>query len=79
MPKEIEFEAPKGFLPPEDSEPGKPFEVLATIRLKEDGKLCLEALDGAPVGEKYADKESKPEMPDDEDDFLGAVEKRMTA
>lgn len=77
MKKEIEFEAPEGFAPPEDSEPGKPFEVLATIRMKEDGKLCLEALDGAPVGEKYADKET--EMPDDEDDFLGAVEKRMTA
>lgn len=77
MPKEIEFPAPKGFAPPEDSEPGKPFEVLATIRQKEDGTLCLEALDGAPVspeedGEAVTEENTEP-------DFLGAVEKGMGA
>ena len=76
MPKEIEFDAPKGFAPPEDSEPGKPFEVLATIRQKEDGKLCLEAVDGVAV--TAAEKSETPEMEESEDEgFLAAVEKKF--
>jgi hypothetical protein len=74
MPKEIEFESPEGFAAPEDTEQGKSFEVLATLRQKEDGKLCLEAIDGVAV--TSAEAKETPEM-EEEEDFLGAVEKGM--
>lgn len=90
MKTEISFDAPKGFAPPEDSEPGKPFEVMATVRMGDDGKLVLEALDGAtldaneegdPDGDAAEDKagEMSGDMAEGapEEGFLGAIEKGM--
>lgn len=79
MAKEIEFPAPEGFAPPENSEPGNPFEVLATIRQKENGMLCLEALDGAPVSPEEDGETSEAENSEEDGGFLGAVEKGMSA
>jgi len=59
--KEIEFQAPKGFSPPEDSTPGQPFEVMASVRMKENGMLCLEAIDGVSVS-----PEEQAETPEEE-------------
>jgi len=46
MPKRIEFDAPEGFVLPEGKGVGDDVEVLATVRAKSDGRLCLVELDG---------------------------------
>jgi hypothetical protein len=77
--KEVEFPAPQGFAAPEDTEPGKSFEVMATVRMKDDGKVCLEAIDGVPVS--YKEESETPEMETAEGEdpgFLAAIEKGMT-
>lgn len=43
--KRIEFDLPDGFVVPEDLSSNQQFEALATIKLKDDGKACLVALD----------------------------------
>jgi len=75
MKKEIEFKAPEGFVVPEDVEPGKPFEAMATLRQKEDGTLCLEAIDGAPLSKDGGDYD-KDDAPTDTPPpgFLDSVE-----
>jgi hypothetical protein len=45
----VDFPMPEGFAPPDDVKPGKEFQALATLKVDEDGDLCLIALDGAPV------------------------------
>lgn len=47
---------PKGFQPPNTARPGESFEIVATVRMTEDG-LRLEALDGMKI-------EEEPEMDD---------------
>lgn len=74
---EVKFAAPDGFAPPEDTEPGKSFEVLATVKQTEDGTLELEALDGVPVGGE--ESAGEPDTSEDTSDFLGAVEKGMAS
>lgn len=49
---------PKGFQPPNTARPGEPFEIVATVRMTEDG-LRLEALDGMKIEEA-----PEPEMDD---------------
>jgi len=74
--KHVKFPAPKGFTTPEDSEPGKPFEVLATVALLEDGMLQLQALDGAALAEAVDEEVVEDtETPG----FLGAIERGMPA
>lgn len=46
MPKRIEFDAPEGWALPEGKAIGDDVEVLATVRAKSDGRLCLVELDG---------------------------------
>lgn len=46
MPKRIEFDAPDGWSLPEGKATGDDVEVLATVRAKSDGRLCLVELDG---------------------------------
>lgn len=46
MAKRIEFDAPDGFVLPEGKGAGDDVEVLATVRAKSDGRLCLVELDG---------------------------------
>ena len=72
----VKFAAPAGFAPPEDTEPGKSFEVLATVKQTDDGMLELEALDGVAVGGEEPSDE--PDMSDKAPGFLGAIEKGMS-
>ncbi len=58
MPKRIEFDAPEGFSLPEGKQVGDDIEVMATIRVKPDGRLCLVEIDGHRM----------PGYRDDEDD-----------
>lgn len=59
MAKRIEFDPPKDWSPPEGKDsPGDEPEVLATVRIKKGGRLCLVALDGKRL----------PGYSDDEDD-----------
>lgn len=83
MSKEIKFPMPDGFAAPEDAQPGKPFEVMATVMMSEDGMLALSAIDGAPVA-SASDDDDEEEMDDMEetpapegDAFLSAIEKGM--
>ena len=45
--KKIEFSLPEGFVVPESSgKVGDQFDTLATVQVKEGGKVCLVAIDG---------------------------------
>jgi hypothetical protein len=78
--KEISFNAPEGFSAPEDSKPGEPFEVMATLTMGDSGMLTLNAIDGAPVSMDAEPEEGEmegPEMeiePSSSDGFLMAIE-----
>jgi hypothetical protein len=58
MAKRIEFDAPDGWVLPEGKAIDDDFEVLATVRMKKGGRLCLVELDGHKM----------PGYRDDEDD-----------
>lgn len=58
MPKRIEFDPPEGFTLPEGKAVGDDIELMATVRVKPDGRLCLVALND----------ERMPGFRDDEDD-----------
>jgi hypothetical protein len=53
-----EFDIPKGFQTPENLANDAEFESLATVRLKGDGKACIVALDGTPLGPDIGDEKS---------------------
>jgi len=73
--KPISFKAPQGFAAPEDAEPGKPFDVLASVTLSDDGTLSLTAVDGIELSEAEAEEET--ETPDEDAGFMESVEARM--
>jgi hypothetical protein len=83
---DISFPAPEGFAAPEDSKPGQPFEVMATLTMGEGGLLTLTAIDGAPVSveqEPAEDGEEAPEMEVEmsapaNGDFLAAIEQGIS-
>jgi hypothetical protein len=78
MSKEIKFPAPDGFTAPEDADPTKPFEVMASVTMGEDGMLSLTAIDGVPIASEPEEMEEEAvEMEDDAmgDGFLVAIEK----
>jgi hypothetical protein len=56
----VDFPMPEGFEPPKGTKPGKEFEALATLKIDEDGDLCLLKLDGADV-KPEAEEASEPE------------------
>lgn len=58
MAKRIEFDAPPGWVIPEGMAVGDDAELMATVRIKPDGRLCLVELDGTRM----------PGFRDDEDD-----------
>lgn len=72
MAEYIEFETPSGFEPPEGTEEGKDFDMVATFRVKPDGKSCLVAVGGLPVGEPQATESEEEEVEDEDDGSLGA-------
>jgi hypothetical protein len=61
MKSSISFPAPNGFSAPEDSKPGQPFEVMATVVMGGDGLLTLSAVDGVPVANSEYDEEAENE------------------
>jgi hypothetical protein len=75
MSNAIKFPAPDGFTAPEDADPTKPFEVMASVTMGEDGMLSLTAIDGVPVA---SESEEMDEEMDEESpmsvDFLSAIE-----
>lgn len=58
MPKRVEFDPPNGFILPEGKDVNEDIELMATVRMKPGGRLCLVALDGNKM----------PGYRDDEDD-----------
>lgn len=61
---------PEGFPMPENSRPGEPFDVVATIRPDEGGMFSLVALDGMelPSGEgDEMEEEDEGEVPEQVD------------
>lgn len=59
--KKVEFPAPKGFLLPEGVGKGDDFDIVCTVRVKEDGTLCLTKLGDTPMpgyGEKAKGKQA---------------------
>lgn len=56
----IDFPMPDGFQPPKGTKPGKEFEALATLKINDDGDLCLLKLDGADV-KPEAEEAPEPE------------------
>lgn len=62
MSKRIEFDPPEDFSIPEGKTSGDDFDIVATIRIKPDGRLCLVALDGARMpGYTDGDDKSYPD------------------
>ncbi len=72
-----EFMPPQGFEVPEGTKPGDEFQSVASLKVDEDGKLCLLSLDGAEfagakeeesedAGDEQAedDSEAAPEQPE---------------
>jgi hypothetical protein len=78
--KELSFNAPEGFSAPEDSKPGEPFEVMATLTMGDSGMLTLNAIDGAPIAMDAEPEEEEMEAaeveiePSSGDGFLMAIE-----
>ena len=48
---------PDGYQPPDNAQPGEPFEVVATVVQTEDGTFDLTAIDGQEVTEDETDEE----------------------
>jgi hypothetical protein len=62
----IEFPVPSGFTPPDEIKPGEAFQAMGTFRMKDDGTMCLLAVDGnqvTPPKEEEAEQ-SPSSMPD---------------
>ena len=59
----VDFPMPEGFQPPDDTKQGDEFQALATLKVDEDGDLCLLALDGAEVKPEVeeGDEEETPD------------------
>lgn len=76
-----EFDIPKGFQTPENLANDAEFESLATVRLKGDGRACIVALDGNPLGGADIGKEEAGEAKESNatDDRPGFVQVAMGA
>lgn len=58
-PGRIEIQVPKGFSPPSESEPGKPFDVVDSWEVKPDGKtMCLVRIGDSDAPGYGSNKES---------------------
>lgn len=45
----VEFPVPSSFQPPQGVTPNQDFKAVGTFRLKDDGNMCLVAVDGSAV------------------------------
>jgi hypothetical protein len=57
--KKITFKLPEGVMIPENKSVGDEFEALATLKLEEDGRCCVTAIDGEPLPGYEDDKDDK--------------------
>ena len=53
----VKFAPPQGLVIPDDKKAGDSFEVVAKVKVEEDGQMCLEALNGIALDSE----ESEPE------------------
>lgn len=65
--EEFSFPVPTGFAPPDTAEEGKPFEVTASVIMR-DGRLMLDSINGAKLAaeEEMEDEEMEDEMGSEE-------------
>ena len=63
----ISFSPPKGFTPPDDMEEGKPFDIVASMVLK-DGKLTLQSVNGAKLSQMEEESDDMEEAEDTEEE-----------
>jgi len=71
---EFSFNVPQNFTPPEGYEEGKPFEMVASLVMK-NGRLQIQSLNGA----KLAAEEAEVETEDEESDMEEADAEEETA
>jgi hypothetical protein len=57
---EFSFNVPQNFTPPEDYEEGKPFDMVASLVMK-DGRLQIQSLNGAKLAAEEAEEEDEVE------------------
>lgn len=73
----IEFPAPQGFSIPSGSEPGKPFDVVCSFEVKEDGKtLCMTKI-GESDAPGYGANADKGESDDGKPDYKPMASKMV--
>lgn len=68
-----EFSVPEGFTPPEGSDGGREFEGLGRFKIKENGNMCLVAVDGFPVTSVVATTDEEPIPGDQPSEFENAL------
>jgi len=68
MQKEVHLEVPEGFEVPEGVKTGDTFEAMSTYRLREDGHICLEAVEGNPLPGEKGETASEEEAEDSEEE-----------
>ena len=75
-----EFDIPKGFQTPENLAHDGEFESLATVKLNGNGRACITALDGNPLGADIGDESAAgPKQSNATDDRPGFVQVAMGA
>lgn len=74
---EGEFQAPEG-IDLEGKKPGEMIEVVATLEVKEGGKLCVRKVNGVDVP-GYEDKPEEEPAPDEENFTSAAMGKEEEA
>ncbi len=69
-----EFQVPDSYILPEQVQEGETFEDICTLRVKANGKVCLEKIGDAPI---YSEDGKKDEEPEDYGTESG-MESRVT-
>lgn len=52
---------PKGYVVPEGTKPGEPFEAVATLAMNEDGTFTLAAIDGSELEDEMEEDDMEEE------------------
>ena len=55
----VKFDPPQGLVIPDDKKAGDSFEVVAKVKVEEDGQLCLESLNGISLDKEEAEPEEE--------------------
>lgn len=77
MADKVEFPAPKGFVLPEGAEPGQDFDLVCTLRTKENGNICLVQLGDVKMpGYDNREGETKKQ---DYSDYVASMRSQMSA